>query len=217
MIAVGLANGSFWILAPVYAQSLGFSTFGVALFMSAFILGGTLIQLPLSRYSDRIDRRWIITIVCAAASAGGVALGLLGRTGASIPSLLYPFARFFGAAMLPLYSLSIAHANDRMDKSEFVEASAGLLLVNGIASVLGPVLAGLVTERVGMPGLFFYTAGVHLMMTIFTLLRIVESRSAPLEKREHFVTVPQQASPTSLELDPRGPEHAQENEPKVAA
>ena len=90
VVTVGLANAAFWTLAPVYAQSLGFSTFGVALFMSAFILGGTAIQFPLGRFSDRLDRRWIIAAICAAASVGGVALALLGHVSAEHPYLLYP-------------------------------------------------------------------------------------------------------------------------------
>lgn len=212
VITVGLANGAFWTLAPVYAQSLGFSTFGIALFMSSFILGGALVQFPLGRYSDRLDRRLIAAIACGLASLGGIALALLGRTGASVPGLLYPFALFFGAAMLPLYSLSIAHTNDRMLRSEFVEASATLLLVNGLASVAGPILAALVTARFGQPTLFFYTAGVHLAMTAFALWRIVRADAVPSERREHYVTVPQLASPQSAGLDPRGPES-----PKAAA
>src|SRR5262249_39606865 len=151
-----LANGAFWALAPVYAISLGFSTFGIALFMSAFILGGTLMQFPLARFSDRLDRRWIIVGVCAAAAIGGVALALLGRYSGAMPWLLYPLALFFGAAMLPLYSLSIAHANDRIERSEFIEASAALLLVNALAAVAGPTIAAFVTARAGLASLFFY-------------------------------------------------------------
>ena len=69
-------------------------------------------------------RRWLF----------GIALALLGRHGIKTPALLYPPAFAFGAAMLPLYSLSIAHANDRMMRNEFVEASATLLLINALAS-----------------------------------------------------------------------------------
>ena len=206
VITVGLANGAFWTLAPVYAQSLGFSTFGIALFMSVFILGGALIQIPLGRYSDVIDRRWLITAACGAACLGGLALAFLGRAEISTPAWLYPCAFLFGAAMLPLYSISIAHSNDRMARGEFVEASASLLLINGIASVAGPMLAALVTARFGQPSLFFYTAAIHLAMTGFAIWRITRADAVPKSRREHYVAVPQLASPKSLELDPRAGE-----------
>jgi MFS family permease len=205
VIAVGLANGAFWTLAPVYAITLGFSTRGIALFMSAFVLGGTLIQFPLGRFSDRLDRRWIIAGVSAAAAVGGVALALLGRWSAQTPWLLYPLALFFGAAMLPLYSLSIAHANDRIERTEFLEASATLLMVNAIASVAGPTFAAFVMAFAGMSSLFLYTATIHVMMVAFTLTRIIVKRASPGEEREQFVAVPQ-ASTSVLDLDPRSPE-----------
>lgn len=206
VITVGLANGAFWTLAPVYAQLLGFRTSGVAAFMSAFILGGALVQFPLGRFSDRMDRRWIIALCCGSAVALGVALAFLGRFGIKTLTILFPIAFIFGAAMLPLYSLSIAHANDRMLRCEFVEASASLLLINALASIVGPVLAAAITVVAGMPALFFYTAAVHFLMTAFTLSRLVLTRAAPEAAREHYMPVPQLASPSSLELDPRGPE-----------
>ena len=217
VVAVGLANGAFWTLGPVFAQQLGFSTFGIAFFMSAVILGGALIQFPLGRYSDRIDRRWIAAGACIAACAGGFALALLCRMGISAPWILYPCAFFFGAAMLPLYSLSVAHTNDRMQRSEFIEASASLLLVNGIASVIGPSLGAIFTASFGHAALFFYTAGVHLLMAGFTIWRIIEQRAVPEAQREHFIAVPQQASPQSLELDPRAAASPEDGSAKAAA
>jgi MFS family permease len=208
MIAVGLANGAFWSLAPVYAISLGFTTTGIALFMSAFVIGGMLIQFPLGRFSDRLDRRWIIVAICTAAAVSGVALALLGRWSTQMPWLLYPLSLFFGAAMLPLYSVSLAHANDRIERSEFIEASATLLMINGLAAVAGPTVAAFITARTGLASLFFFTAGVHTLMVLFTLTRILIKRAPPEELREHFVAMPQQqASQNAAELDPRAPEH----------
>lgn len=205
VMTVGLANGAFWALAPVYAQLLGFRTSGIAAFMSTFIIGGALIQLPLAKFSDRSDRRWLIALACGSAALFGVILALLGRYGIKTPALLYPSAFAFGAAMLPLYSLSIAHANDRMLRSEFVEASATLLLINALASVVGPILGATITAQFGMPALFFYTAAVHVVMTAFAVTRTMSQRSEG--GRGRYVTLPQLASPTALELDPRGPEH----------
>ena len=212
VIAVGLANGAFWTLGPVYAISLGFKTTGIAVFMSAFVLGGTLIQLPLGRFSDRFDRRWIIVGVSAAAAIGGVALALLGHWEVHSRWLLYSLAFFFGAAMLPLYSLSIAHANDRIERTEFLEASATLLMVNALASVAGPMLAAIVTAMAGMWTLFLYTAAIHVAMVLFTLQRIAVARAPAEESRELFVAVPQQGSATSLELDPRSHEEGASSE-----
>ena len=206
IVTVGLANAAFWTLAPVYAQALGFSIRGVALFMSSFIVGGTLIQFPLGRFSDRFDRRWIIAGICIAASLGGVALALLGRVSGDHPGLLYPLALFFGAAMLPLYSLSIAHANDRLPRGEFVEASASLLLVNAIFSIVGPFLAAFIIAHSAMPSLFFYTAGVHAAMAAFTILRITAVRAASDKTHEQFIPVPQAGSTQAVELDPRAHE-----------
>ena len=59
-LVVGLANGSFWALAPVFAQDKGASTWGVAIFMSVAVIAGALAQYPLGRLSDKMDRRKVI-------------------------------------------------------------------------------------------------------------------------------------------------------------
>ena len=68
----GMANGAVWSLAPLYAKSLDLSLTGIALFVSIAILGGTFVQYPLGRLSDRLpDRRWLIAALCAIAAGAG--------------------------------------------------------------------------------------------------------------------------------------------------
>lgn len=197
-IAVGLANNAVWALAPVYAQSQGLSSGNVALFMVAFTLGGMLVQLPIGRLSDHLDRRWVIAGTCALAAIAGVVIGLfLNNT----RSMMLISIGIFGVLMLPLYALSVAHANDRMPRHAFVEASATLLLINSIASVIGPTLAASIMSSFGARSLFFYTAAVHGAMLVFTLIRLAQN-SAPAT-HERFAPLPQEASPAALELDPR--------------
>ena len=70
-LAVGLANGSFWALAPVFAQNKGADTWGVAVFMSVAVIAGALGQWPLGRLSDKTDRRKVIIgAACGSATAG---------------------------------------------------------------------------------------------------------------------------------------------------
>lgn len=199
-IAVGLANNAVWTMAPVYAQAEGMSNGAIALFMVAFTLGGTLVQVPVGRLSDRMDRRWVIASTCVLAAIAGVLMAVFGAQGRWITLAAITL---FGMLMLPLYGLSVAHANDRIPADAFVESSATLLLINSIASILGPTLAASVMDGFGARALFFFTAMVHIVMAGFTLLRLRQKGAADDVYREPFAPLPQQSSPVSLELDPR--------------
>ena len=199
-IAVGLANNAIWTMGPVYAQAQGLSSGAIALFMVAFTLGGTLVQVPVGRLSDRMDRRYVIAGTCTLAATAGILIALFVGHGRV---LLLSSIGIFGVLMLPLYGLSVAHANDRIPRESFVEASATLLLINSIASVLGPTCAASVMEIFGAPALFFFTAAVHIALVGFTLVRLRQKEAAGAEFREKFSPLPHEGSPTSLELDPR--------------
>jgi MFS family permease len=201
-IAVGFANSAVWTLAPVYAQAHGLSKGWIAVFMSVFTLGGAIVQLPLGRISDRMDRRFIIAAVCLAAAALGLTLAL----SAGSPRLILLLIGLFGIVALPLYGLSVAHANDRIPRDEFVEASATLLLINSASSVFGPTIAAVLMDHIGTPALFLYTAAIHLAMAGFVIVRLTLKEAAPAELRDRYEALPQQSTPVEAELDPRGAE-----------
>jgi len=203
-VAAGLANGAFWSLAPLYAQSLGFSTPGIALFMSVFIAGGALAQWPLGRLSDGMDRRWIIAAICTAASVCGLMLGVLGWLLVRAPGVFYLFVFVLGAAMLPLVGLAIAHANDRVPRADFIEISAGLLLIGVAASIPGPLLASVLMTLAGPYSLFLYIAIVYAGMAFYAFTRMRVKEPAPAETRDVFAAMPQ-GSPAAFALDPRAP------------
>lgn len=211
-VAVGLANGAVWTLAPVYAGDHGITRGLLAIFMVMFTLGGVIVQVPLGRLSDMTDRRYVIAVLAILAAAGGLALAAFGGTSSTAALLL---VALYGTLALPLYGLSVAHANDRLPRELFIEASATLLLINALASVLGPTIAALVTVHAGTAWLFVYTAVIHIALAVFTLVRLRIADAPADETREPFVVVPQQASPVALELDPRGPE-SEEEEPQAA-
>ncbi|MFX5777031.1 MFS transporter, partial [Acinetobacter baumannii] len=52
--------GSFYGLAPLYANQLGLPNEQVGLYMGACIFAGLLVQWPLGWLSDRRDRAWLI-------------------------------------------------------------------------------------------------------------------------------------------------------------
>src|SRR3546814_11978559 len=79
-----------YALVPIYGRGAGLDIAQVSIWMAAIIFGGFALAWPVGRLSDRIDRRWILLVVClvlAAASAtlaatGGEALRFLFRVGA---------------------------------------------------------------------------------------------------------------------------------------
>jgi MFS family permease len=218
---VGLANGAFGGLGAVFATQIGMSVTGVALFMSAALVGGALAQVPIGRLSDRVDRRKVIAAVCVVAAVAGMVLALLGdaRAGGPListdlaladlsPMALVAVAALFGAAIYPQYSLCVAHTNDFVGREEFVEASSGLLLTWAIGASIGPVLAAFAMDGLGVAGLFLYTAAAHAGFAVFTVYRIGRRPPVPPEERAPYVVGgrPSRTTPVAVELDPRAPE-----------
>jgi MFS family permease len=200
-IVVGFANAAVWVFLPVYGQDHGMTRGLLAGLMIAFTLGGALSQIPVGRLSDHIDRRYVIAGVTLFAASAGICLFLFGGHNKTLTLAL---VWIFGFLSLPLYGLSVAHTNDRLPREMFVEASATLLLINAVASGFGPVLGALVTTHFGTASLFLYTAVFHLIMLVFTLIRLAEKSAAPDSLREPFEPMPlQAASPGVVELDPR--------------
>ncbi len=200
-VAVGLANGAFWAMAPVQARAVGLSVTDTAVFMSAAVLGGASLQWPLGRLSDRVDRRIVIAAVALVSALVGLGLVVTPPTFFAQVTLITAF----GAFSFPLYTLSIAHVNDHVHRSDFVEASTGLLLLYGIGASVGPVVASAAMEALGPKGLFAWTAFVHAGTAAFVLAQLRTRPAVPAEDKEAFVEVPR-TSPVVFELDPRGPE-----------
>ncbi|HWA90507.1 MAG TPA: MFS transporter [Rhizomicrobium sp.] len=199
--AVGLANSAVWAWAPIFAQDHGLTRAWLSTFMCMLTLGGALVQLPLGRLSDHVDRRYVILGICVASAALGVVLYEFAGTGRTALLLLIGA---FGITALPFYGLSVAHANDRIPREGFVEASATLLMINALAACFGPTLAAQVIQYAGSQALFLYTATIHVAMAVFVVVRLRVGETLIGETKDKFEMMPPQSSPAALELDPRG-------------
>jgi MFS family permease len=181
--AVGLANGAFWSLGPVFAQNEGFGIHEIAVFMSAVVLGGALAQWPLGSVSDRMDRRIVMVLAAIIAMSAGLVLMMLPKAD---KSMLVVAGAVFGAGAFPLYALAVAHANDYADAKQSVEVSSGLLLIYGTGAAIGPLLTSLWKEAVSGPALFFFTAAVHVLLAGYIVWRMSRRVPAQPEQRVNF-------------------------------
>lgn len=211
-LSVGIVNGSFWTLGPVFAIDSGMDVTGVAVFMSIAVLAGAAGQWPLGRLSDKTDRRRIILLACLLATLAGAST-LIPVNGAQWG--FYLTAVVFGAFAFPLYSIAVAHLNDFIPQDEFVEASSGTLLLYAMGAAIGPIPASMVMGWTGPAGLFMFTAAIHGLTAIFTVIRM-RQRQMPPKYKEEFVGVPR-TSPTLYSIDPRsGDEDAESGGPEPA-
>jgi len=168
-LVCGLANGSFWALAPVFVVTYSGNISLTANFMTAVVFGGAVGQWPLGWLSDRTDRRNVLGGISFVGVIIGAVMWLMA------PELsgygLITLAALWGAVAFPIYSISVAHANDRADPGKFVMVSAGLLLMYGLGAIIGPFVASAMMTF-GTPGfLFLFTGVVHLLLAIYVLTR----------------------------------------------
>lgn len=198
-LGVGIAHGSFLGMGAVYAQRMGFSQEQIASFMAALIFGGVVLQLPIGRLSDHVDRRAIITGVTFLAAAS--ALICNGLDGESINTLFF-FSFIFGGSSLSLYSLCVAHTNDYLEPEQMVMASSSLTLVVGIGACLGPFSVAAIIKWLGPNGFFMYLALIHGAIGGFALYRVFVRQSVPLEEQNPYVPVTPRVSPVAAAMAP---------------
>ncbi len=175
-LAIGLSNGAFWSLGPLFAAGEGRGESFVAAFMGISVIGGAIAAYPIGLLSDRTDRR---RVIAGALFASTIMAVLLVLAELYMHDALLPLVALYGAAMLPLYSLCVAHTSDRLAAGQFVYASRGLLLVFAGGASLGPSAAAGLIQVLGESALFGYAAAVYGMAGLFTLYRILRRDAAP--------------------------------------
>jgi MFS family permease len=185
----GICAGAFFSLGPVVAQQIGYDETGVALFMASGTLGGFVMTWPLGWLSDRLDRRALIVGVAMVASAILFIYVVLAPRGLP-PWILCPIIAIFGAAVIPTYSIVIAHVNDLVPAREFVAAAGGLLIAQGIGAAAGPVIAGAAMSYAGPRGLAYTVIAAQIVMAAWGFYRIRRRAAPPAEDKEHFQVVP---------------------------
>ena len=198
-LCAGLISASWWGLGPVYAREIGLTVPQISGFMTAGLIGGMLLQIPVGRLSDRLDRRLVILGVTMGLGAPSLILVL----GGLLPgwSLIGTVALFFGLSST-LYPLSVAYANDYLDPGDIVAASGGFVLVYGVGAVVGPLISSLAMRLMGPQGMFVFVIVVAGLLTLFIFWRMRIRQWAPVVEKEPYVLSPE--TPIAIgDLDPR--------------
>lgn len=183
----GLCIGGVWGMGPVFAQSIKLDRAGISIFMGAVMAGTLISQWPLGRLSDKIDRR--IVIVISGAGAGIIGLILAVQQSYSLQSLV-GLVLAYGGLSIPLYSLSVAHVNDCVHEEESVGTASTLILLQGIGSALGPVIAGYIMGKTGPQGLFYFVSFPLILLSIYGLFMMTQREAVSKKIKKGFMAIP---------------------------
>lgn len=198
MVGIFLMGGVFSALfgmASVWGTLEGLSVRDLSIFIGTIYVGGMLFQYPIGWASDRMDRRQLIL--------GLTAVGALVAVVAAFLSL--PFVALLGVAMVvggisnPLYSLLIAYTNDFLDKDDMAAASAGLIFINGLGAIFGPLVTGWVMAQMGAGGFFLFIGILLGLLSAYAGWRMTQRKATPVTDTGAFAAVVPTASPLAVD------------------
>jgi MFS family permease len=192
----GMVSGALWAVGPLVGRAFGLEAGDVGLMMAMAIAGGALAQLPAGRLSDHTDRR----VVIAGMLTLGTVVAVLGAIFADFSTLMLYVAMFsVGAASMPLYALCIATASDNTDMP-LIQVASGILIMNSLGSIAGPLIVAPLVGWVGGAGFFIYAAICLGLGAAWAFYRISVTER-PRQSEAPFVILPK-TTPVVAELSP---------------
>jgi len=154
-------------MSAVYGGRIDLSVGQISLFVSTIYVAALVLQYPIGWLSDRIDRRTLIIWLSLLGSIGCLVAFF---SGGAYWAILVGGA-IMGGTSNPLYALIIAYANDYLDREDMAAASGGLLFVNGLGAVSGPLILGAMMDRFGPGGYWIFMLVLMTGIAAYALYR----------------------------------------------
>jgi MFS family permease len=183
-------------MGSVFGTEKGLSVAEISAFVAAIYFGGLVFQFPIGWVSDRMDRRQLILGLTAA----GALVTLAGAVLSEVYAVVLGLGFVIGGVANPLYSLIIAYTNDFLEPSDMAAASGGLLFINGLGAMLGPVVLGALMTRFGADAFFGYVAVLFALIALYALYRMTRRAAPSVAETSSYAPVLPTASPVALEV-----------------
>ncbi|MFO7757831.1 MAG: MFS transporter [Roseovarius sp.] len=196
MLLTGGVFAAQFGMAAIYGSQAGLSVGQISIFVASFYVAALVAQYPLGWLSDRMDRRVLIAIVSLVTGVGAVIGMLLGETF----WFLLLAAVLIGGSSNPLYSLLIAYTNDFLERDDMAAAAGGMLFINGVGAIAGPLMLGWMMGLMGPGGFFFYIAILMFAMVIYAIYRMTQRATPEATLSDGYAPVTRSASPVLVEF-----------------
>ena len=194
-------------MSAVWGTAEGLTIKQISIFVAAIYVGGLVFQYPIGWASDLLGRRQLVLWLSA---IGGVAMLLPVVFSLNFTSLLV-IALLMGGVSNPLYSLLVAYTNDFLDLSDMAAASAGLLFINGLGAISGPVITGWVMEEIGPSGYFLLMGVLFLALAAYAAWRMTRRRVTVADQTASYTPISPTSAAVAVEAAMEaGQEHSEE-------
>ncbi|MCL1628435.1 MULTISPECIES: MFS transporter [Roseinatronobacter] len=198
VVGIFLMGGVFSALfgmTAVWGTQAGLSVLEISIFTAAIYFGGLVFQVPIGWLSDRMDRRKLV-----------IAVAMIGAGAAALPVLVpMPFwalvivALGIGGVSNPLYALLLAYTNDYMEQDMMAAASGGLLFVNGMGAIIGPLVIGRMMGVIGPDGFFLFIGVLTAILAVYAAWRMTQRASTPVAETGPYAPVSPVVSAATVE------------------
>ena len=198
-VGIFLMGGVFSALfgmTSVWGASEGMSVREISVFVAAIYGGGLLMQFPIGWLSDRMDRRTLVLELSV--------LGVL----AVLTALLVPLniwgltvvGAIIGGVANPIYGLLLAYTNDYLDQKDMAAASAGLLFINGLGSMTGPLITGWLMSIFGPAGFWIYMGLLMALLAGYAGWRMTRRAALSAQAQGNYAVISPSATTFAVEV-----------------
>ncbi|TKW68601.1 MAG: MFS transporter [Paracoccus denitrificans] len=183
-------------MTSVWGTIMQLSVRDISAIVAAVYLGGLIAQYPIGWLSDRMDRRLLIlqllvlgvlTIIAQLTFSPGIWGTLM-------------VAGIAGGVANPVYALLLAHTNDYLEPDDMAAASAGLLFLNGLGAVGGPLIVGRMMAMFGPNGFWIFIGILMSALATYTAWRMTRREALAPADTGAFAVIAPAASPVAVEV-----------------
>lgn len=196
MLLTGGVFAAQFGMAAVYGAEAGLSVGQISAFVASFYVAAVLVQYPLGWLSDRMDRRKLIAGVSLVTGLGA----MLGMLFGDNYWMLLVAGFLVGGTSNPLYSLLIAYTNDFLQHDDMAAAAGGMVFINGLGAIAGPLMVGWMMGQMGPSGYFLYIAVLMFAMVLYALYRMTQRAAPSVRDTDRYMPVSPSASPMAVEF-----------------
>jgi len=185
MLMLGGIYSVLYAMSPVYATERGLSVAQTSYFIMAIFAGAMIFQFPIGWLSDKLDRR----ILIIGTTGIGAITALICMHFGDTYVLLLTAAFILGGTANPLYSLLVAYANDYLELEQMAAAAGGLLFINGLGAMSGPILVGYAMSKLGIEWYFIILVLLMSAICLYGIYRMSQRAHTVVDEAAPYLPI----------------------------